>query len=79
MAPLGVKEQGRAKRPAVWGGAARPAAQTADASWDGGEASDREGSESSWSAGKVKSRRLKMVRTGGAQVMSRVVMPPCIP
>uniref|UniRef100_R7WES7 Uncharacterized protein n=1 Tax=Aegilops tauschii TaxID=37682 RepID=R7WES7_AEGTA len=50
MAPLGVKEQGRAKRTVVWGGAARPAAQTADASRGGGEAGDREGSESSWSS-----------------------------
>ncbi|XP_044356678.1 uncharacterized protein [Triticum aestivum] len=49
MAPLGVKEQGRAKRPAVWGGAARPATQAADASRGGGEAGDREGAESSWS------------------------------
>ena len=33
----------------MWGGAARPATQAADASWGGGEAGDREGAESSWS------------------------------
>ena len=32
------REQGRAKGPAVWGGAARPVTQAADASRGGGEA-----------------------------------------
>ena len=33
-----LKDQGRAKGPAVWGGAARPVTQAADASRGGGEA-----------------------------------------
>ena len=38
---LGAEEQGRAKRPAVWGGAARPVTHAADASRGGGEADGR--------------------------------------
>uniref|UniRef100_A0A8R7NXP6 Uncharacterized protein n=1 Tax=Triticum urartu TaxID=4572 RepID=A0A8R7NXP6_TRIUA len=71
MAPLGVKDQGRAKGPAVWGGAARPATQAADASRGGGETGDKEGAESSWSGREGEVPTAEDGAHGGARMMSR--------